>query len=47
MRNYMKDPNPHDGKHSKCDCGQGYSWEADEDDDEYDEDDDEYDDEDY
>lgn len=20
------DPNPHDGQHGRCGCGQGYSW---------------------
>ena len=26
MGNNWNDPNPHDGKHGRCGCGQGYSW---------------------
>lgn len=26
MGDNWNDPNPHDGRHGRCGCGQGYSW---------------------
>lgn len=26
MGDNWNDPNPHDGQHGRCGCGQGYSW---------------------